>query len=285
MTDSPRYKIFLGLPHSGSVMEGAARGAWLPSKNHEVSVLTHSTSLLAAGFNHLFCTALNKYNAGEITHMAFLHADIHPQDYWLDVLVDEMDRLSADFISVVSPIKDNRGITSTAIGKFGYPWSPIQRLTMRQLMEMPETFDITNTDFPEHVLLHNSGCWLADLRSPVYQQEDENHRNMVFFTIRDRVLKRDNLWQYDVASEDWEFSRRLYEQGAKTYCTRKVALGHIGYCEFRNDHAWGEEEKDEQCRSLWEAIAKADAEAAEPVGECVTIQVDSGRIGVTAEQK
>jgi hypothetical protein len=209
---------------------------------------------LAAGFNSIYCQALNLAEAGEITHLAFLHGDIAPEDLWIDKLVEEMERVEADFISVVAPIKDVRGLTSTGVGYFGMDWSPLRRFTMSEIMEMPETFSVADTPYPDQVLLHNSGCWLADLRNPLFRAEDANGIGLVYFTINDRILRLQGKWTYHVESEDWFFSRRLHEQDAKTFVTRKIKMAHCGSFEFRNDHAWGLEKVDEQTRELWEQL-------------------------------
>jgi hypothetical protein len=251
---SERYKILVGQPHNGMITDGAARGALNASKNHEAKILWHGGSLLAAGFNHLYCSALNMFNAGEITHFAMLHADISPCSFWLDILVEEMDRLSADFVSTVVPIKDERGLTSTGVGLFGVDWNPVRRFTMSEIMELPETFSISDTSYPEHVLLHNSGCWLADLRNPLFHAEDADGVGIVSFTIRDRILKKADTWEYQVEPEDWYFSRRLYDQNARTFATRKVSVNHVGHSMYPNDRAWGTQKVDEQIRELWEVV-------------------------------
>jgi len=189
---------------------------------------------------------------GEITHLAFLHGDIAPEDLWIDKLVDEMDSLKADFISVVAPIKDLRGLTSTAIGKFGLDWTPYRRLTMEEVMVLPETFSIEDTEYPDDILLHNSGCWLADLRNPLFGEEDASGRGLVYFTINDRIVRKGGKRTYQVEPEDWFFSRRLHEQGARTFATRKVLIEHHGDFAFRNDHAWGVAKVDEQTRDIWD---------------------------------
>ena len=251
---SERYRILVGQPHNGTITAGSARGSLNASKNHEAMLLWHGSSLLAAGFNHLYCSALNMFNAGEITHFAMLHADVEPEPYWLDILIAEMDRLGADLVSTVVPIKDERGITSTGVGVFGVDWNPARRFTMTEIMELPETFGIEDTSYPDHVLLHNTGCWVADLRNPLFQEADEDGIGLVHFTIRDRIMKKGDEWVYQVEPEDWYFSRRLYEQGARTFATRKVHVGHMGNSLYPNDRAWGTQVVDEQIRELWEQI-------------------------------
>lgn len=254
------YHIALGQPHNGTICYGTAQGMFRASLNHTVRVVHEASSLLAAGFNAIYCEALSLAENGEITHLAFLHGDISPEDLWIDKLVEEMERVEADFLSVVAPIKDIRGLTSTGVGYFGMDWSPLRRFTMTEIMELPETFSIADTPYTDQVLLHNSGCWLADLRNPLFSVTDEAGTGLVYFTINDRIRKKDGKWHYEVEPEDWFFSRRLHEQGARSFVTRKVRISHCGYFEFRNDHAWGVNKVDEQTRELWEPLEVASAD-------------------------
>ena len=253
---SERCKILLGHPHNGFITEGAARAMLRPSEKHDVRVLPFGGSLLAAGFNYLLCSALNMYNAGEITHFAFLHADVAPEDGWVDILMQEMNEHQADFVSCVIAIKDGRGLTSTGVGKWGMDWQVKKRFTVKEILDLPPTFSIEDTDFKDDILLHNSGCWLADLRSDVFHQRDGSGQGLVYFTIRDRIDFIDGKYQHHVEPEDWFFSRRLYEQGAKTFATRKVHIDHMGWAAYPNDKAWGLA-VDEQTRELWEPTEAA----------------------------
>ena len=246
------YSVLLGIPHNGSVMYGTARALFRASRAHDVRIQDSCGSLLASTFNQLWCTALNAYGRGEITHLAFLHSDIAPQDGWIDILLDEMDRLDADLISVVSPIKDARGLTSTGVSKPGERWHPHRRFTMTEVMELPETFTAADAGYDGDVLLVNSGCWVADLRKPVFRQTYPSGLARTHFTIRDRVVLDNGEWTSHVEPEDWYFSRELAELDAKVYATRKVRLEHYGYYGFPNYEAFGGWQHDEQTRCLWD---------------------------------
>lgn len=248
---SERYKILLGHPHNGFITEGAARAMLRPAENHDVLVMPFGGSLLAAGFNYLLCAALNMYNEGKITHLAFLHADVAPADSWLDTFAQEMDEHKADLVSGVIAIKDGRGLTSTGVGQLDLEWAPKKRFTVKEILELPPTFSIADTGYPDDILLHNSGLWLADLRSEVFHQHDSGGRGLVYFTIRDKIEFIDGKYVHNCEPEDWFFSRRLHEQGAKTFATRKVHIDHIGWAAYPNDKAWGQD-TDEAYRHLWD---------------------------------
>ena len=236
----------VGVPHNGTLTYGAIHGLLNPSKRHDAMVVDYPSSLLAAGFNVLWCRALNAFEQGKITHLAFLHADIAPSEMWVDKLVDEMDGLGADFVSVVVPIKDRRGLTSTGIGDPSNAWMPFRRFTMREIMAMPETFDAASAGYPDKYLLHNSGCWVADLRRPVFRGDD-----VPFFTINDKIVREGGVWRTVVEPEDWCFSRMLWERCAKTFATRKVCVVHYGLAGFGNACGWGEWEHDVATRKTW----------------------------------
>lgn len=246
------HDVMLAVPHNGTICYGTAQAIFRASFVHNVQVNNSQSSALAAVFNNLFVDALNLVERGEITHLAFLHSDIAPQDGWIDMLLGEMDRLGADMVSAVSPIKDERGLTSTAIGVPGAVWSPLRRLTMTEVMNLPETFSVEDTGYTGHELLVNSGCWVADLRNPLFRELDEKGELKAFFTLNDRIINLNDTWRYQFESEDWFFSRRLAQMGAKVYATRKVKLKHFGDYGFPSDHAWGAWEEDEQTRAFRE---------------------------------
>lgn len=215
-----------------------------------VDFATHTHSLLARNFNTLWCHALNQAEFGLVTHFAMLHGDIVPEQNWLDVLFDECERLDAHLVSAVSPIKTEHGLSSTGIDR---PWMGgfgARRLSMHELYTMPETFSFDDTvtaglNPNGSALLINTGCWIADLRKPLWWRTNAAGELIFHFTVNDRIIRnsRGDL-SNQAESEDWFFSRRLAEHGAKYYCTRKVALSHIGPTRFVNTRAWGTQKVD-----------------------------------------
>ena len=114
MTQSPR--VWLAIPHTGSVVPGVlqaclqatSRGTPLYVKDLGFSIATHT-------FNMLWCQAYNARRELGLTHFAMCHSDVHPDEGWLDTLLDEMDRTGADVLSAVIAIKDCKGLTSTGL--------------------------------------------------------------------------------------------------------------------------------------------------------------------------
>lgn len=153
-------KIALAMPHQdgwalyASVMCVAA---W-PTQRFSWTVLNRGTSLLTLTFNQLFCDALNLRDKEEFTHFAMLHNDVVPCQNWIDILMDELVQHELDVIAAVIPLKDSRGLTSTATDKLENPWA-VRRLSMTEVMQYPPTFtaqDVPHRE-PGSALLLNTG--------------------------------------------------------------------------------------------------------------------------------
>lgn len=190
-------------------------------------------SLLTATFNKLWCQALNLRKAVApsehgLSHFLMLHADIVPRvekEHWFDVLVGEMEAIGADVISAIVPIKDRRGLTSTAMDTD--PWAPM-RLTQKQVHELPRTWVCEQ-------VLFNTGLMLVDFRKPWVEEFHFDMRNRI------RWDERRGVWVHDVAPEDWEMSRWCHRKGLRCAVTRAVAVDHYGGSFWRSDEIWGAE--------------------------------------------
>jgi hypothetical protein len=232
--------IALAMPrYGGTVSVGAARSFYVfasSGRHFQTRILESNSSLINHCFNHLWCAALNERERG-VTHFAMQHSDIEPEPYWLDKLWDEMKAVGADVISTVVPIKDARGITSTAIDT-GDPFHS-RRLTMREVYDLPETFTAEDAGGP---LLLNTGLWLCDFSQPWVEE--------VCFDSLHRIGKRDGQWMPEVCSEDWLMSMAFNRLGLKLACTRKVGIKHHGEFGYPNDAAWGSWKTDQHIESL-----------------------------------
>lgn len=236
MRDDSKPFVAVAMPSYGNITPGAARAFYaFPSNRRKVSfqLMESSSSLLNHCFNTLWCSALNMRAQG-ITHFAMIHSDVEPEAFWLDTLYDEMQKSKADVISAVIPIKDERGITSTAVDT-GDLFDP-RRLTMREVMQLPPTFTAKDAGGP---LLLNTGLWLCDFTKPWASD--------VFFHTLHRTILEDGQWKPQVVSEDWYFSDQLNKRGLRLAATRTVKVTHIGTGEYRNDQAWGKWATDEAC--------------------------------------
>lgn len=186
-------------------------------------------SLLTLNFNRMWANALNAREVG-VTHFLMLHSDVYPHPAtWVADLFAVMERVEAQVLSAVLPIKDARGVTSTAIERSNI-WAP-QRITLRELEAQPPTFTHPG-------LLVNTGMMLIDMREPWVEK--------VYFDVNNRIGKNDSGVFYAAAeAEDWFFSRRAREQGARIFATREIAATHYGRGEFPNFGAWGQLDRDE----------------------------------------
>jgi hypothetical protein len=228
----PSY-IFLGMPGYGQQTAGAGRGFWRSTRQPDshVTYQSNSGSLLAQNFNRLWTAALNMVHRGQpVDYFAMQHADIEPQDWWLDTLIEEMEAHDLDVLGVAVPIKDPKGLTSLALDRAGDTWSPLCRLTMSEVYSLPETF--TSEDVG-HPLLLNTGLWVCRFG---------DWARKVHFTINDRIVFDKNLDRYlaQVEPEDWYFSRLCHELKLKIGATRKIQLHHRGEIGFSNGHPWGD---------------------------------------------
>jgi hypothetical protein len=245
-----RASIMLGFPSGGSLTLGASRGLWVDSLGPEHDVTVYPSECSAGNFNQLWCMALNVCSGPQPkhTHFAMLHGDITPPAGWLATLLAEMERVGADLISAAPAIKDLRGMTSAGIGGNAVePWQPTRRFTVKELAKLPQTFRAADFGYPDKPLWHNNGCWLADLRKPVWYQADADGNAPVFFEYLERVRRQGAGWVYEWISEDWQFSRRMHAAGVNSWITQ-IPLRHKGSLDYINVGDWGQEHDDDALR-------------------------------------
>ena len=222
-------RIYLGMPTYGGAEPAAMQAFYqMASREHETNAVAITGSLLGNVFNRHWCNAIN----GGYDYFAMLHGDVVPEPYWLDRLHDILCERGVDLVSTVVPIKTAQGITSTGIDDPDNPWQPLLRLTMTQVMRLPETFTSVDCGHPDKALLVNTGCWLANLKG--------DWQDKVLFTIRD-AIGRNAQGQLValVEPEDWCFSRQLHRLGVRYCATRAVKVKHRGMAEYPNDRTWG----------------------------------------------
>lgn len=236
--------IMIACPvHHPAIHHNVSSRIHQPSSRKDLAVmkLFSSSSLLANNFNRILATAHNWNNQKpdeKIKWMFILHGDIIPEVNWVDKMIDLAEKHGTDLLSVVVPFKDQSGITSTALATDD-PYQVKARLTLRQLQELPPTFDnadlaklMGHTGYPIPHLLVNSGCIIFNL--------EWEHATEVWFTIRDE-MRIDTTGKYYAAveSEDWFFSRMVQSLGGKVMATREVQVAHVGGRHYRNDQVWG----------------------------------------------
>jgi hypothetical protein len=244
---SEKYKIALGAPGSTWKFD-SVRSLFLASRDHDFTVYDSQCS--GGNFNRLWTFAMNLGSAGKITHFAMLHADIIAANYWLDVLVRELDFVKGDLISAAVAIKDHRAVLSCGVGNPSNQWEPYRRLTVADLraekwnvggeeVAFRKTFSAKMLGYSGFPLLHNNGCWVADMRKPIWYQTDANGLAPVFFRYNEEVRRVDGKWTHFQESEDWAFSRKLHAVTDNTFVTSAISPLHEGSMRYPAAGVWG----------------------------------------------
>jgi len=240
--------ILIGIPTYDNKVESGLAVSLLSEMRYPgcppYTVAFKQSSLLAYAHNELLCIARN--NQPEITHLLLVHADILPDPGFLAQMFKDMAEAQADVLGVVIPIKDSKGLTSTALlphlgdaDKQGRREYRRRRLTITECARLPDIFDVRDLQHvfgeasEDGVLLVNTGMLLINLAAPFVSQ--------VHFEINDDIFTgEDGLAYADVEPEDWYFSRQAAAHGARLCVTRRVSLRHVGRANFPNQVAWGE---------------------------------------------
>jgi hypothetical protein len=257
MTESKKHEIYLAVP-GRNFCWGTVTGVLGCTRQHCAHPYNGGGGFsCVVDFNVLWTAALNQARKGEVTHFAMLHGDIYPStdQCWLDILLEEMDARGAALVSAHSPIKDDRGLTSVGIYDPQDPWRPFRRFTIQEVLErLPETWDAAAAGYPDKGVLHNTAMWVADLRLPHWFEKDASGRLKFHFAFPEEIVQdQDGSYVRQQESEDWYFSRRLWEAGIKnTWITRRVKFEHEGPSRWPNDKVFGRyRDGDEDTRDKW----------------------------------
>lgn len=219
----PRYEAWVNVEAASAFFRPVR-----PDSPLRVTGVSPGSSLLASTFNAGWALARNQYEAGEIDGFAMIHADVGAEPHWLDILHAELVRAEADLVSAVIPIKDERGLTSTAVDAHDDLWR-CRRLTVTEVANLPETFTEEDVGAP---LLLNTGLWLCRLGPWCLD---------VHFRIRDAIRRQpDGQWRAAVVPEDFDFSAQCRAQGLRLAATRAARVKHHGEWAWSNQgEPWG----------------------------------------------
>jgi hypothetical protein len=239
--------VFIGVPtYDGRVEATTVMAVATATRKWRMTFGPTQSSLLCKGCNTLWAAALMKRKEG-VKWFAMLHADVSPEDGWIDTLIGEAEKHDADVMSAVVPIKDDLGVTSTSIEDPADPWLPFTRITQSQINHeaFPTTFDafsVRNTlgtmpnDLrvltPDGRLQVNTGCMVARIDKPWAEQ--------IHFHIEDRIIREGDAWGVQVQPEDWLFSRDVADLGGRVMATKSVAVVHRGAVRWHSRATWGE---------------------------------------------
>lgn len=243
-------KLLIGMPtYDGNIDFQTQAAVYRETAGYaERVVASQQSSLLANCCNQLYCIALN--DREQYGWFMLWHSDIRIKDPGLvSGLLAEMQRLGAGCISVLMPIKDEKGLTSTGLYyRDAQKKKRRRRLTMREAMQLPETFSAEHLikfwDAPSSsALLVNTGLLLLDLSQPWAEK--------IYFNIRDRIIRQsDGKFVGVVDPEDWNLSRQLHELKVPVFCTRKYLAFHKGVGLYANQGDWGRWQTD----NIWNEI-------------------------------
>jgi predicted O-methyltransferase YrrM len=207
----------------------------MTDSKHKISMTGVDSSAQCYTLNDAWIRATDGHSAGLYDFFIQLHTDILPEDFFIDKLVEILEREGADMLCAVAPIKSPQGLTSIALdvpmGDCDQQFR-VKRFTMHEIMQQPPTF----TD-PK--LLLNTGLMIADLSKPWTKSED------VYFSFTDRIIKYRGRREAAFEPEDWGFSRKARLAGAqKLVVTREIRLEHIGLAPYPNHVGWGSMQTD-----------------------------------------
>jgi predicted O-methyltransferase YrrM len=230
--------VFLAVPHYGSLVPQSLRGLIQASEKASISLVTNGASLLAHNFNRLWCDALALREERKLTHFAMHHSDIEAAVNWVDTLLAEMQRVEADVMATIIPIKDPTGLTTTGLINPENPMVVERRFTMREVCRFPKTFDSAGLGFSGKWLAINTGLWLCRFTE---KWVDEFSGFAILDAIKGHA---DGIRRAAVLSEDWNFSRWCGQQGLRVFATRAVHVNHHGPTAYPNHEPWGTWESD-----------------------------------------
>jgi hypothetical protein len=214
----PPRRVFLALPHYGPIEREHANAVTDAERTGYVYSSARSSSLLARGFNALWCEALNSRAKAGWTHFVMLHSDIAPEAGWLPKLLDEMDAARCDVLSVVTPIKSTERNSSTAV--LSADATEAEILSLETIRQLPQTF--SRDQFAGRPLLVNTGCMAVRFTEAWIEN--------CWFEIRDTIERNPDtgLFEPRGMSEDWLFSQLAQHLGRRVCATSKIGLAHFG---------------------------------------------------------
>jgi hypothetical protein len=253
-------RVYLGCPtYDGWMIAGAARAfyAW-GSRQHEIiAEQPNPNSLLPDACDSLWGKAITcniKYGA---QWFAMIHADVEPEQWWIDKLIAEAELHNADFLSAIIPIKSDKGLTSTSIA---YPQGSRRsgsRLTLKQVNHnnFPKTVDIhaavkaVRSSIPaqlqiqadETFLLCNTGCMVCRLDRP-WRDPGKVH----FQILNTLSIDDDGESTFSsTLSEDWFFTRAIAQAGGKVMATKALQVMHYdGLKGYFSRDSYGQDRED-----------------------------------------
>lgn len=246
-------RVYIGIPTYKNDVDAGLLGPLtnMSRQGHQVILGGMDSSACAMRFNQMLIQAKEMHFNGQCDFFLLWHSDIIPEHHFLDKLLEIQKRTGAEILSAVVPIKDERGMTSTAldepVGDRPQDWSP-KRYSMAEVLAMPEK------TWTHPKLLLNTGLFLLDLNAPWLDLEKIN------FRFEDKIMRYRGRLMAFMKPEDWNFSKDARALGCtKQYATLEVRVEHRGLAVFPSDQAWGAPTDDNSAMdpgvesAIWEA--------------------------------
>lgn len=219
--------IFVGIPTYKSDMNvGLLFPLLQGSKKHKLEFANSDTSATCFSFNKLWIDALDLWEQGKISHFLMVHSDIVPESYFVDKMMAILERSGADVLSAIVPIKNNAGLTSTAMEEAWGDEDPrwrVRRVTMHEAHALPKTWTHDLVLLNTGLMLVKMGDWCKEIH----------------FHFDDAIIQYRGRRHPVCFPEDWNFSRDAKKLGAKLYATREVCVTHMGDTGYVNYQPWG----------------------------------------------
>ena len=255
-------KILIGCPtHAGDLSAQTFHSITTTHScmGHEVSFNVIGLSLLARNFSTLFLSAFNNgYDYFFLHHADIGFAAESNSLSWLDLMVQRIEELQAAALSVVSPIKNEAGHTSTGLIMDKNNVYNLRRVTIKELELLPKPFisrshicklfDV-DPDVAGALLVNTAGL-LMDLKGYDWTKWPG-------FEIRDEIIwNKSSYGTVRTIPEDWNMSAWMHENGFPFYATKEIAAHHIGQKDWTNYGSRGyptDDQKRECPREEWES--------------------------------
>lgn len=237
--ENPVVFLFMPTGSRNADTEAMQRFHLEATRRYSAVCMPRTDSALGKNFNCGWCAGLNSRQHG-VTHFVMQHNDVIPCKWFVDILVDELESTGADIISAAVDIKTRRRITSTAVGNPRDKWD-WRRITAREMESLPDTF--TSLDLPDGLtdggrtwLLANTGCWICDLRNPLWERRKPDGSMLFDFSQEDRItFTEDGRRRVEMLPEDHRFSRLIQQEGGTVAVTKKLNVRHVGFTTFPAD--------------------------------------------------
>ncbi len=235
VTGKKPIRAYVAVPHS----HGIEPEAWESSRDclrgHAgilADVRRRSFSILTSNFNKSIVACLNSKH---YDYVAIHHSDLQASPGWLGTMIRDMESVGADVMHAAAAIKNAEGFTSTAVACSADRWAPIPKLTMHEIHQLPEVFNIRDVQ-----AIHPTATRLLPNTGVLVIKISEKFKDFPGFSNMDRIVRvSEDCWREQTVPEDWNFGHWCADEGIEVWGTRKVVTHHWGRQRFSSDQIWG----------------------------------------------